>query len=1316
MSKSCILYPEAPNGEPSRMYRDFLSKDNLKYTRPVANMLYATYKVSGLEAKMEAEKNPDGSPKYRKNSQGEFNAKDVVDYLDFDKAVGEFNNLSDEEYRLGATTATVGGTRVDYTDAEIVLNKVNNFNNTHKGLVAYAVERPNPSGTVYNIMVYEKNSKTLDLPQSAQEKLKAWDIYKQVFNTVGVDITAVSSELSTVFSAYNTDLGKQLRNLTMVTMSNLFRKDALTLLYLDQNSAEVHRLINSFGSIEDAAQAIDDINHGNAVGISSGQITLLKRAIAHAKQLQGIDIDAVISQVDQVKSNVQATSPETAIKQEIQRLDKKYHIEKNEINRYNNDIKSLSEANTEAITQLDRKIKELTKQVGRNAEGRRLEIILDKMRTELNTKHYYSGIIDFLAEAGKDIAQIDNMLQNVPHTGTDKDIVFGTIKVLKDIKNIRDQYLYIIDALASDHTLMDESISQTEIDSIKQQAKNLQDYFTKKEKVLQDLTNNTMHTFMRIATNGKLSESEIRDMLARAVKQSNFFDKLFFSVGNANNILIAAAGTIMRNQEIERNRIMTEYRKRIDVATSKLYKAGFDTKFMYEDQKHIISDIDWKAYDAAWEAKRKSLIKQGTQGFQLKQEMEDWEDQNTEDRVVDYVNNRTERVPDQKYRKLDDFQEGWSQEQIDYYDTMMQLKGEMDSLYPTAAQHHYFPPQVRRNSVDALTEARSAKDIGKVIKNKAGDVLGAIREDNTDYGQVNIVGGKIVTPAEGNYNNTVKKEIPISFQNPVEEGELLLDFSSGMTRYAGSAINYDSANSIVDAMEFVRDYAASKNPQAPKNETEISESKLLRTTKSLYDFASKNDVATILDGFIDQHIYGIKRNTTGTLDKHTKTVRFLDNIIKYTSFKGLVTNVPGATANALMGVMQIFVDAGCGEFFGYKDMIWAAGKLFGGTGIEGDIMELVTNNRSHKAALFREVFDPMQEQFGEDKGKRYHSSILRHIISKDLSFVGYSSGEYLIHMLPMYAILHKQKVLLNGKKISLYDAFEATPKQDGNSKLELKQGVTDLDGNPITQDYINKIKGKIMYANQTMHGAMNEEDKGLIHQYILGRLAMNFRQWMVGHYSRRFREKHFDFAAGDWREGYWVSVWKGLFNDDTKDTWEQGHKKDAMLMFMKDFALLMWRAQTQWGNLNDMQRYNVKRARTEVMLLALLTGFSFALGDPDEHKKEFWRRFFIYQTQRMITETESSMPGVKMPGSILTVLQSPMAGINTMNSMLYALYGLTNGDILKEIQSGRYKGWNKYFRNIVKYDLPFFKDWERLQTMDEDDTLFKVFESTPSNY
>ena len=1003
-----------------------------------------------------------------------------------------------------------------------------------------------------------------------------------------------------------------LKNLSMLSYDNMYRKDAMILFYIDKDSAEVQRVINSFGSIEDAATAVDDINHGY-VTVTSAQIHLLKNAINHAQQLHGVDIDALQTQINQMQANVKASSPEIAIKHEIERLHKKYGIEKNEIDIFKKEIKTLSDASSNAAVQLKRRIDELYKQKGTSAEGKRLGLIHSRLMKELSCKHYYSGLLDYLGEAAKGIQAIDNILSNLPQNGTEKERIFKTMQCLQDIKRIKDQYLSIVTALASDNITIDESINQSDIDNIKQQAKAIKEFFEKKDNIIDELTSKIVHDFMKMATNGKVSESELSNIMEKAVKEANWGDKWLYSMGTANNIFIASAGTIMRNQELERDRRVKDYRLRIDRATHKLYEAGYNTKFMFEDERHIASNIDWATYENVRKAKINSFKKAGLKGFDLKQAIENWEEQNTEDKVVDPTygsSGRTERIPNQTYRKTKDFQEGWSQEQIDYYDTVMQIKGELESLYPAEAQNYYLPPQVRRNTVDALSEAKDAKDVGKALRNKAKDFF-VIREDDTDYAKNGIIGGEETQFTSGNYDDTVKKEVPIFFQNYVESGELMQDFSAGLLKVASSAINYDAMISIRDTMEALRDYVGEKSTATPKNEAELVDNAMVRVTKELHQWGKKNNVAEIMNGFIDSHIYGIKRDDQG----HSKWAKLVDNIIAYTSFRGLSTNVPGAVANATMGIMQLFVDAGCGEFFGWKDLGWSMKVLFGDAGVSGDIMNIFTNDTSHKSVLLRDMFDPMQENYENDRSKRYHSSIFRKLISHDCSFIGYEAGEYLIHMAPMFAMLHKEKVLLNGKKISLYDAFEVTPKQDGSSELVVKTGVTDLNGNPITQDFIDKVKGKIRYANQTMHGAMNSEDKGLIHRYMAGRLVMNFRQWMVGHYSRRFRGRHFDFSVGDWREGYWVSVYKGLFNEDTKDEWHNNGYKgklNAIGMFMKDLVNFSFRSSAQWSNLTPMQKYNVKRCRTELLMFLSLLGFSFALGDPDRHKKKWWRRFLMY--------------------------------------------------------------------------------------------------------
>lgn len=1295
MAKSCILYPEV-NGQPSKMYKDLLEKNKLG--RPLVNLIYSSYIASNAADAMD-------NAGYQRNNQGEHNAADVMKFLDVYTMLNEMATLSSEELSWGIVDNN--GNRVDFTDGKQALEKADAFNDAHTGLTATVVQH----GNTYNIIVQEKSSRNITYGIGVKEKLQVWDAEKQVFAAKGIDIENMPQELQGLFSPMNTNLVSYLQGLQRVAIGNIYKKDALLLFTMDPNSAQVRRLVQSFGSIDAAAQAINDINHG-ATNYSTGQKTLLARAINHCKQYQGIDLNALKAQVDQIQQTVVQNSPEEAIKDTLHKLNKKYKIDINEIHRIGNKINTLSEAAADAAVTLQRQIRQLEKEIGNNVEGKRLEGVLNQLMAELANKKYYQGVLNFLGEAQSQVSEIDNMLNNIPQTGTELEKAFGTAKILQDIKSLKEQYYPLVSALADEHLTIDESISQRDIDNIRQSAKDLKEFFDKKEKLLDNLTEQTMIALMtNIIGNTAPNGQAMINVIRMAAADSSLSDYLY-SVGRASNPIIAAMGDIIRNAQDSRDGVMNNFSLRIRRATDKLYKSGSDSSFMYEDDGHIISDIDWGLYKAARSAHIKDLYRQGLRGFDLKQAIEDWEDANTEDRVVDNTNGRTERVPNKQYRKAFP---NLTQAQQEYYDEMMQLKGEIGSFLPAYAQKQYLPPQLRRNMMDALGQARDVKDVAKALRNKFENIW-KIREDDENYNMNGIIDGDEYMLTEGAFDNTPLRQIPIFFINKVDQNELLKNFSSGIAALAGTAINYDAMSNVAQVVEFIGDFTKGQVARDKDPKADIIENKQIRVFKDLFKWGKNTNTAGLIDGFISQHIYGQRLDPEQAGYKWAKLVT---NIIGYTSFKGLSTNLKGAFSNYLVGEFQMMIEAGAGEFYGFTDYLWAHSKLFGNSGVGGEMAELLTNNMNSKGTLFREMFDPINENFSDKSHTKYYKSMFRQLVSHDCSFIGYTSGEYLIHYVNMYSILHNQKLLLNGKKISMYDAFEVTGKQDGNSELRLKAGVTMLDGSAVTPEFIDNIRKKIRYVNQTTHGSMNTEDKGLIHQKLWGRAVMNFRQWMVEHYSRRFRKRHFDASLGMDREGYWTSFKELMFNDETSDEWKQGHKLTAIGLFMKDLMYFTLRAQSQWHNLDEMQRHNVKRVHTEMMMYFALLGLSFALGEPDKHKKEFWRRWWIYQVKRMILDTEGSMPHPKFISSALTILQSPMAGVNTVNSLLYSFYGLTNGDLIGDndtIKSGDHKGENRYWRNMKKYNLPFFKDIEQMEKMSEDESIFQVFRDTPSNH
>lgn len=1308
---SCLWYPEI-NGKRSKLYDELMT--SIK-NRPQVNWIYASYTASNAADAMD-------QAGYKRNSQGQHNAADLKKFINYAAMQNEIGTLFSEELRLGFVNNN--GQRVDFQSAKEALEKADAFNDSHNALVATV----NRHGDNYNVIVAEKDSNTHMRPTEIKKKLKAWEIEKQAFNNIGVDIENLPQEVRDVMNPYQTDIVQYLRNLQNSQINFMYKKQALLLFSLYANSPQVQRLVGNtaFQSLEDAAQAIDDINHGIPGVATPTQMRLLLNAINFSKQFQGIDLNALQSQVDQVTQQIVNATPEELIRQELHRLNKKYKIGINEIHRISDKIDTLSAAAAEAVVLLNRQIAEIERNKENSAEGKRLSGILNQLLNEIANKRYYAGTINFLKEAATRINEVDNILNNMPQTGTKLEIAYGRAKALQDIKSLKKQYYTLLSALADNHLTIDESIAQTDIDNIRQMAKDLKDIFDKKEKVINSFTESNMIDLLTILIGDTAPDGQpIVNVIRMAQVDSTIYDWLY-SVGRASNPIIAAMGTVIRNAQDSRDAILNNIARQIRRAENELQKNGETSEFMYEDEEHIISDIDWLLYNQAKETERKSLYKQGYRDWDLKIAMERWEENNTEDRIVDHNNGRTERVPNQLYRKP--FPQ-LNAAQQKYYDIVMQLKGEIGSLLPAYAQKQYLVPQVRRSMLDAINDAKDAKDVFKAIKNKFGDIY-KIRENDEDFAQNGIIiDGEKYLATQGDYDNTALRQIPIFFVNRVEQGELLKDFSTGLQALAGTAVNYDAMSYIAQVVEFIGDYAKDQMSRDEVPGADYIENKSIRVFKDLWSWGKKNsNTAGLIDGYIAQHLYGQR------LDPHQagyKWAKFVKSLIGYTSFKGLATNVKGAMSNYLVGEYQMMLEALTGEFYGVKDYIRAHTLLFGNAGVPGEITDLLTNNINSKAVLFREMFDPLNENFSDKSHTRYYHSMFRQLVSHDCSFIGYASGEYLIHYVNMYGVLNNQKVLLNGKKIALYDAFEKTQKQDGNSELVLRQGVTTLDGNTITEEWLDKVRKKIRYCNQTTHGSMNTEDKGLIHQKLWGRAIMNFRQWMVEHYSRRFRGRHFDATLGENREGYWVSYWKYLWNDETKEDWKNGKKLNvigttvgeglSMVLpwFMRDYMTFMLRAQSQWDNLTEDQRYNVKRVHSEMMMYIALLGFSFALGEPDRHKKEFWRRWWIYQVKRMLLDTEASMPHPKAISNVMTIINSPMAGLNTMNSLLYTFaYGPFNGDLIGEnsvIKSGPHKGENRYWRNVMKYSLPFFKDWEQMQKLSEDDAIFQVFKDTPRN-
>lgn len=1306
---SCILWPEV-NGKRSKLYKDIL-----KYTqdRQLTNLLYATYIANPSVAQQ-----LDAQGKTRDNN-GQHKKDDVLEFFDFAKMQSDRNSIKSASVLIGAID--INGKPIDYTNAKDALERADRFNNTYKGLVATVVKHGTASnGYVYNIITNEKNGRTFTYTKTVESKLRIWDIYKQVFNTKGIDIENVPQEAKELISAMNPDLIQQLINLKKyIRFNDIYKKDALVLFALNGNTKQVKDLIQAFGSLDAAAQAINDYNI-NRRTLTPHEKNLFLQAVNKAKDFNGIDLNDLRKQIDDMSDQVVKQSPEEQVRLELHKLNKKYKINALEYHRIDNKIKSLSEAAQEVALNLERQIRLLKdektndtqKRNANIAEGRKLTKNLTNLYKEIQAGKYYSGILDFLGETNTQVKEINNIIRQVltPAPATaDLEFYMKQAKELYKVSLLKKRYYQIVEALANDSLTIDENISQQDISQIRQLSQQIKKVFDDNFDMVDNVTRETIkNILLKFAGDNVKDATALMNAVDMATTDSTKMDALLYTMSRASNPIIATMGGIINQAQMHRNDVMSKFSTRITKATKKLYQSGSNSEFMYEDDGHIISDIDWDLYDKARKAHIKALRSQHLDEWDFKEALYQWEDNNTEDRVVDATNGRTERVPNQNYRKA--FPQ-LTPAQQEYYDTMMQIKGEIGSLLPEYARIQYFPPQMRRNMFDAFGQAKSIKDIGVAIKNKAQNLY-KVREDDENYNTNGIVDGEEFVATRGDFDNSQLKRIPIFYVNRVEKGELLKDFSGGLQALAGTAINYNEMSSIEDCINFIGDFIKDpiRGSKDRKAKADIAGNSAVRIIRDLKSWVTRNyNTERMVDSFINQHLYGVYRDP----NEYKKGRKLVDNLIAYTSFKGLATNIKGMTANYLMGEFQMMIEAGAGEFYNFKDYGWAHSKLFGSAGVTGEIWDLLNETKNSKSQLFAELFDPTQDNFDSKAHARYHKSIIRKLLAHDLSFMGYGAGEYLIHYIGMYACLHHQKVLINGREDCLYNAFEVMNKEDGAAELVLKQGVTDLQGNAIDKEFLLNVKRKIKQTNQTTHGAMNKEDKGLIYQHWLGAMAMNFRQWMVEHYSRRFRKKYFDANIGEWREGYWQSLYRALMEEYRDNKEEQGRIK-ACLKFASELASFSVRGRLIWGKLDDVQKYNLARAHTELFILCILYALSFVIGPPEDYKGNRAARFWIYQLKRMILDTEASMPHPALPQNVNTIMQNPFASSQTIAATMYFLWGI--GDITEEVKSGQDAGENLYWHNVKKYSIPFYKDYRQFIDMETKDDVFKTFKASPSGY
>ena len=1034
-----------------------------------------------------------------------------------------------------------------------------------------------------------------------------------------------------------------------------------------------------------------------------------------------------------------------------------YHLDKETLDSVDESIKTLSEA---ANRFLKIRVKQLELKRAKEGFKRGDDGNLKAIQDEIRSGQYAQSIVSFLGGV------MDTLTQQRMDTEAIQQEFQASPSSLEAINRLSASIMSILDSVSAYNDILERlsNLDNLEIDQIGAPPELLSEIKVAARAAKQALDDNknyardkqfdAVYAFLKLYWgNSDIKEFNgenysLETILRVAQKDVNMLDRFIYSMNESNDEALTLIYEAVKSRNRARDAVLRRGQYIIRTLTDDLYKSS-DSSFMFmRDDKNIptgmlISNVDYKKFEEDKEAYRKKLEDDNSiSPEEADKKLDAWIHRNT--KTVNAFNNQIFKNALEEYTKAlygesanpDNFTykitipdpaqygthtlDNLTSAQREYYYRMMALKMILSSNVPNAEQHFFDAIQISADFTTALGEAGgNPTRVLQMVKNMVTDAI-QHREDDTDYGETfsDVLETNGMKKVLSDLNGHELMKLPLFFtHNLKDKTRLSTDFSRGMMAMMASVTQYNEMNKVIDALMLSKDWLLSRRKTQKTAGSKVL-TDIFTWGRDMYINSVSNDTgasksAGLLMDFYEKDVFGRRKKDEGTVTLFGVKVsvdKAADILTRYTSITGLTVNLLGAQANALVGKLQMIIEGGAGEFYNLKDLAVADFKY--GQMLPELLLELNSNNKSSKLGLLMERFDVLEGYYDKLKSAGFYRSPIGKIIGNSNLLFMYGMGEHLLHAETMLAVLHATKVhdSQTNRDIPLLNAI-TVDKHGHNGKLSIDKSrykwiTKDADGNPsyseITDNNITTVEKRITYCNKTMQGAFSELDKGMIHRYAAGRLIMNFRQWMPAHYGRRFRGLHYDADLGEFRRGYYVSLFDFL-SDCVRDL------KD------KKFQIA-----THWEELSEMDKYNMKRIVSELTVFALLTVSNLSLGKYKDKKGNWAYRNLMYQVKRMLMETQASSP-IIMPFSgygatgfvknIITTLNSPVASLSSVDK-LASIIDFTN--LFEEVQSGKHKGENLYWHKF-HMNIPFYGQLEKQINMADEDYVFNVFTQNGQN-
>lgn len=707
-----------------------------------------------------------------------------------------------------------------------------------------------------------------------------------------------------------------------------------------------------------------------------------------------------------------------------------------------------------------------------------------------------------------------------------------------------------------------------------------------------------------------------------------------------------------------RNKIGKAYSDTLDVekelmaAWKKLKEAGYtNTEFLYEmDSRGIPTGRLITPYDsAAYKDAYMKAVGDLQNRVDFREALEKWKKENP-----------LESFKSKAYENL-------SAAQKEFYNTYMALKRKAEELLPKSKRDLYRAVSLRKDFIERIAGSGSKEELIKQIKDGILDQFMRRVDDGESAfskGYLNIQGELI-------------RSIPILYTATLEDPRSLsLDGVSALLAYTAMANRYSQLKGLEDIINIGDDIMKRRKVGIIRGGKKVQAifDKIgnINLDTPLLKEGENSNAYKMWRHLINTQIYGETSNESDQIQTSGISLMKSASLLnKISTIADMGFNLMLGVANVGTGIVFQNTEAIAGQYFTKSQLGSSDLDFF--KELPAIVAELPKRIKTSKVGLFNELMDIDQESLGAFRDRGIAKGTLSRLFSMKTMLFMLGAGDYWIKSRSAMALAKNTKLYQGGKELNLWEALDKVPVNSSDTsqgyRLVLKEGLKDAEGKDFTQQDLIKFRHKITRLNHKIVGMMNTQDLNMAKKTVIGKLAFLYRSWMVPSYNRRFQKSTYDVLMGEESEGYYRTLFRILKNIGNE--------------------LRAGSVATIAGNLTDTEKYNLRRAITEISQLALtIVAYNILSGAWEDDDKNWLQNFILYELRRMQTEVGAVTPSPRMISEVNNIVKSPVAATRALERLSNLFMGLTNpNNYIEEVQSGKFKGRSRAFKMFIESPL-----------------------------